>query len=99
MDNSIINPRTINEKQKNSIPFQWNGTTTAFNSTISRSDEDNIVVVENDKMILKGQSDIASTLWMIPIKHHKKAKILAHEQPSVPLIHAVNSAYHHTNLL
>jgi hypothetical protein len=56
--------------------------------------KDNIVVTKNDKIILKGIRDKASTLWMIPIKHHKKVKLLAQELPSVPLVHAANSAYH-----
>jgi hypothetical protein len=43
---------------------------------------------------LKGIRDKVSTLWMIPIKHHKKVKLLAQELPSVPLVHAANSAYH-----
>jgi hypothetical protein len=46
------------------------------------------------KIILKGIRDKISTLWMIPIKHHKKVKLLAQELPSVPLVHAANSAYH-----
>jgi hypothetical protein len=54
----------------------------------------NIVVTKNDKIILKGIRDKASTLWIIPIKHHKKVKLLAQELPSVPLVHAANSAYH-----
>jgi hypothetical protein len=56
--------------------------------------KDNIVVTKNDKIILKGIRDKASTLWMIPIKHHKKVKLLAQELPSVPLVHVTNSAYH-----
>jgi hypothetical protein len=28
------------------------------------------------------------------VKYHKKAKLLAQELPSVPLVHAANSAYH-----
>jgi hypothetical protein len=56
--------------------------------------KDNIVVTKNDKIILKGIRDKASTLWMIPIKHHKKVKLLAQELPSVPLVHAASSAYH-----
>jgi hypothetical protein len=31
---------------------------------------------------------------MIPIKHHKKALLLAQDLPSVPVLHAANSAYH-----
>jgi hypothetical protein len=31
---------------------------------------------------------------MIPIKHHKKVNLLAQKLPSVPLVHAANSAYH-----
>jgi hypothetical protein len=34
--------------------------------------KDNITVTKNDKIILKGIRDKASTLWMVPIKHHKK---------------------------
>jgi hypothetical protein len=56
--------------------------------------KDNIVVTKNDKIILKGIRDKVSTLWMIPNKHHKKVKLLAQELPSVPLVHAANSAYH-----
>jgi hypothetical protein len=56
--------------------------------------KENIIVTKNDKIILKGIRDEVSTLWMIPIKHHKKVKLLAHELPSVPLVHAANSAYH-----
>jgi hypothetical protein len=43
---------------------------------------------------LEGIRDKASALWMIPIKHHKKVKLLAQELPPVPLVHAANSAYH-----
>jgi hypothetical protein len=62
--------------------------------------KDNIVVTKDDKIILKGIRDKVSTLWMIPIKHYKKVKLLAQELPlaqelsSVPLVHAANSAYH-----
>jgi hypothetical protein len=56
--------------------------------------KDNIVVTKNDKVILKGIRDKTSTLWMIPIKHHKKVKLLAQELPYVPLVHAANSTYH-----
>jgi hypothetical protein len=56
--------------------------------------KDNIVVTKDNKVILKGIRDKVSTLWMIPIKHHKKVKLLAQELPSVPLVHAANSAYH-----
>jgi hypothetical protein len=31
---------------------------------------------------------------MIPIKHHEKALLLAQDLPSVPVLHAANSAYH-----
>jgi hypothetical protein len=33
---------------------------------------DNIEVVKDNKIILKGKRDKVSTLWMIPIKHHRK---------------------------
>jgi hypothetical protein len=56
--------------------------------------KDNIVVTKNDKIILKGIRDKRSTLWMIPIKHHKKVNLLAQQLPLVPMVHAVNSAYH-----
>jgi hypothetical protein len=56
--------------------------------------KDNTVVTKNDKIILEGIRDKASTLWMLPIKHHKKVKLLAQELPSVLLVHAANSAYH-----
>jgi hypothetical protein len=56
--------------------------------------KDNIVVTKNDKIILKGIQGRISTLWMIPIKHHKKVKLLAQELPYAPLVHAANSAYH-----
>jgi hypothetical protein len=56
--------------------------------------KDNIVVTKNEKIILKGIRDKISTLWMIPIKHHKKVNLLAQKLPSVPLVHAANSAYH-----
>jgi hypothetical protein len=56
--------------------------------------KDNIVVTKDNKIILKGIRDKVSTLWMIPIKHHKKVKLLAQELPSVLLVHAANSAYH-----
>jgi hypothetical protein len=55
--------------------------------------KDNIIVTKNDKIILKGIRDKISTLWMIPIKHHKKVNLLAQKLPSVPLVHAANSAY------
>ncbi|OEU05713.1 hypothetical protein FRACYDRAFT_231764 [Fragilariopsis cylindrus CCMP1102] len=55
--------------------------------------EDNIVVKKNNKIILKGIRDITSTLWMIPIKHREKARILAQQLPPLPS-HAANSAYH-----
>ena len=32
------------------------------------------VVTKDDNIILKGIRDKISTLWMIPIKHHKKVK-------------------------
>jgi hypothetical protein len=54
----------------------------------------NIIVTKNNKTILKGIRDTVSTLWMIPIKHHKKALLLAQDLPSVPVLHAANSAYH-----
>jgi hypothetical protein len=56
--------------------------------------KDNIVVTKDNKIILKGIRDKSSTLWMIPIKHHKKVQLLAQDLPSVPLVHAANSAYH-----
>jgi hypothetical protein len=56
--------------------------------------KDNIVVTKHDKIILKGIRDKGSTLWMIPVKHHKKVRLLAQALPSVPLVHAANSAYH-----
>jgi hypothetical protein len=56
--------------------------------------KDNIVVTKNGKIILKGIRDEVSTLWMIPIKHHKKVNLLVQELPSVPLVNAANSAYH-----
>jgi hypothetical protein len=34
--------------------------------------KDNIIVTKNDRIILKGIRDKASTLWMIPIKHHRR---------------------------
>jgi hypothetical protein len=55
---------------------------------------DNIIVTKNNKTILKGIRDKLSTLWMIPIKHHKKKQLLAQQLPSVPVLHAANSAYH-----
>ena len=61
--------------------------------------EDNIVVKKNDKIILKGIRDKTSTLWMIPIKHREKARILAQQLPPLPS-HAANSAYHQpTNMM
>jgi hypothetical protein len=56
--------------------------------------KDNIVVTKDNKILLKGIRDKASTLWMIPIKHHKQVQLLAQDLPSVPLVHAANSAYH-----
>jgi hypothetical protein len=56
--------------------------------------KDNIVVTKNDRIILKRIRDKVSTLWMIPIKHNKKVKLLAQELLSVPQVHAANSAYH-----
>jgi hypothetical protein len=38
---------------------------------------DNIEVVKDNKIILKGKRDKVSTLWMIPIEHHKKEQLLA----------------------
>jgi hypothetical protein len=38
---------------------------------------DNIIVTKNNRTILKGIRDKLSTLWMIPIKHHRKALLLA----------------------
>jgi hypothetical protein len=55
--------------------------------------EDNIVVKKNNKIILKGIRDKTTTLWMIPIKHREKARILAQHLPPLPS-HAANSAYH-----
>jgi hypothetical protein len=55
---------------------------------------DNIIVTKNNKTILKGIRDTVSTLWMIPIKYHRKALLLAQDLPSVPILHAANSAYH-----
>jgi hypothetical protein len=55
---------------------------------------DNIIVTKNNKTILKGIRDKLSTLWMIPIKHHKKKQLLAQQLPSVPVLHAANNAYH-----
>jgi hypothetical protein len=55
---------------------------------------DNIEVVKDNKIILKGKRDKVSTLWMIPIKHHKKKQLLAQDLPAVPSVHAANSAYH-----
>jgi hypothetical protein len=52
----------------------------------------NIIVTKNNKTILKGIRDTVSTLWMIPIKHHKKALLLAQDLPPVPVFHAANSA-------
>jgi hypothetical protein len=54
----------------------------------------NITVTKNNKTILKGIRDTVSTLWMIPIKHHRKALLLAQDLPPVPILHAANSAYH-----
>jgi hypothetical protein len=56
--------------------------------------KDNIVVVKDNKVILEGKRDKVSTLWMIPIKHHKKKQLLAQDLPAVPTVHAANSAYH-----
>jgi hypothetical protein len=56
--------------------------------------KDNIVVTKNDRIILEGIRDKISTLWMIPIKHHKKMNLLAQQLPSVLSTHAANSAYH-----
>jgi hypothetical protein len=56
--------------------------------------KDNIVVTKNDRIILEGIRDKVSTLWMVPIKYHRKVNLLAQELPSVPLVHAANSAYH-----
>ena len=36
--------------------------------------KDDTVVTKDDNIILKGIRDKISTLWMIPIKHHKKVK-------------------------
>jgi hypothetical protein len=55
---------------------------------------DNIIVTKNNKTILKGVRDKVSTLWMIPIRHRQKALLLAQNLPSVPVVHAANSAYH-----
>jgi hypothetical protein len=44
----------------------------------------NIVVTKNDKIILKEIRDKVSTLWMIPVKHHKKVNLLAHTTTTVP---------------
>jgi hypothetical protein len=55
--------------------------------------EDNILVKKNNKIILKGIRDKTSALWMIPIKHRSKARILAQQLPPIPS-HAANSAYH-----
>jgi hypothetical protein len=55
--------------------------------------KDNIVVTKDNKIVLEGIREKVSTLWMVPIKHHKKVKLLAQELPSVPLVHAANSAY------
>ena len=55
---------------------------------------DNITVTKNNKTILKGVRDKVSTLWMIPIKHHRKKQLLAQQLPTVPVLHAANSAYH-----
>jgi hypothetical protein len=55
---------------------------------------DNIEVVKDNKIILKGKRDKVSTLWMIPIKHHKKKQLLAQDLLVVPTVHAPNSAYH-----
>jgi hypothetical protein len=54
--------------------------------------KDNIVK-KKDEILMKGIRDKISTLLMIPIKHHKKEKLLAQELPYVPPVHAANSAY------
>jgi hypothetical protein len=56
---------------------------------------DNIIVTKNNKTILKGIRDTVSTLWMVPIKHHRKALLLAQDLPSVPYymqqtVHTIN---------
>jgi hypothetical protein len=56
--------------------------------------KDNIVVVKDNKIIMEGKRDKVSTLWMIPIKHHRKKQLLAQNLPAVPSVHAANSAYH-----
>jgi hypothetical protein len=56
--------------------------------------KDNIVVTKDNKVILKGIRDKVSTIWMIPIKHHKKVQLLAQDLPAVPFVHAANSVYH-----
>jgi hypothetical protein len=55
---------------------------------------DNIIATKNNKTILKSIRDKLSTLWMIPIKHHRKALLLAQDLPTVLVLHAANSAYH-----
>ena len=52
------------------------------------------MVTKNDEIILEGIRDKISTLWMIPIKHHKNMNLLAQALPPVPVEHAVNSTYH-----
>ena len=52
------------------------------------------MVTKNDEIILEGIRDKISTLWMITIKHHKNMNLLAQALPPVPVVHAVNSAYH-----
>jgi hypothetical protein len=61
--------------------------------------KDNIIVTKNDKIILKGIRDKASTLCMIPIKHNKKVNLLAQKLPAVPLVHATNSAHHRPTIV
>jgi hypothetical protein len=56
--------------------------------------KDDIVVVKDNKIILEGKRDKVSTLWMIPIKHNRKKQLLAQDLPTVPSVHAANSAYH-----
>ena len=54
----------------------------------------NIVVTKNNKTILKGVRDKASTLWMIPITHHKIKALLVQDLPPVATVHTANSAHY-----
>jgi hypothetical protein len=56
---------------------------------------DNIEIVKDNKIILKGKRDKVSTLWMIPIKHHKRKNYehknyQQYQQYMQPTVHIIN---------